>query len=211
MTRQIIAIGPDDLIDLIRRNTEGQFQISYSSKEPKLHWEQMYNCKWIGSDLACLNGKDLELVLANKMPAIRTRLFEEAKQYGLKVKGIIDKDSIVFESSSIDSSSIIYPGATVSSFSAIGRIAVISYGALVGHGVQVKDASFIAPSARLLGDVEIGARCFVGAGSTILPGMRVGEGSWIGPNIVISKNIDRNTRVIEIGGKLRYLENCSYC
>ena len=207
MQKRLIVIGPDDLIDIINRSTLSMYEIWYSGKERKARWEERYGCKWAGMNLENTGSTDTKLLVASKSPIARRSIISLAKKKCIKITGVIDRDAIIFESSSISQSTIIYPYAVISSFSKIGENTIISYGSLVGHGVNVEKYAFVSPHVKLLGDSSVGQDSFIGTVTVVLPGVKIGKRAWIGPNLVIGSHITDNTKVIMAGGRLRYLDN----
>ena len=209
MRKRLIVIGPDDIIDIVNRNNLSCYDIWYSGKERKTRWEEKYECKWAGVNLEEGRRTGDKLLVACKTANTRRRIIEFAKKNSIEIIGVIDKDAIIFESSNISPSSIIYPSAIASSFSTIFENTIISYASLIGHGVCVENGGFISPHVRLLGDSIVGEDSFIGTGTTVLPGVKIGRKTWIGPNLVIGSDVADRTKVLMIGGRLRYVENSS--
>ena len=92
----------------------------------------------------------------------------------------------------------------------IGNNVTIKNGVSLYDGITIEDDVFIGPNATFCNDkypksknkdfklepIIIKRGASIGANATILPGVTIGENALIGAGAVITKNIDKNMKIV---------------
>jgi len=134
----------------------------------------------------------------------RCKLFNMAKEIGLKFPVIVSPSATVDRSVKIGEGTVIMPGCIVNVDSYIGKNCIINTGAIIEHDCKIENHCHIAPGVHLSGGVEIDDLSFIGIGSTIIQGIKIGKNVTIGAGSVVIK--DMPDEVIAMGNPTRIIK-----
>lgn len=98
-----------------------------------------------------------------KSPALRSRLFEQAKALGFTLPAIISPRAYVSRHASIGEGTIIMHDVLINARATIGRNCIINSKALVEHDAVVEDNCHISTGAIVNGGATIKRGTFVGS------------------------------------------------
>ena len=119
---------------------------------------------------------------------------DENKNYSLTphIGGVIIEDYVEIGAKSIVDKGTI-ENTLIKKFSKLGSNVHIA------HNSKIGENCLIAPMAKICGSVNIGDRCFIGANSSVKDGLIIESNSFIGIGSVVTKKVDSNTKVANLG------------
>lgn len=136
--------------------------------------------------------------------AIRRKLHEMVRSYGLFISSIIDPSATIAQGVTIHDGCFIGKRAIVNTGSEIGECAIINTGAIVEHDCTIGAFSHISPGTVLCGQISVGDDSHIGAGSVVRQCITVGNNVLIGAGSVVVDNIQ--DRVKAYGNPCRVVE-----
>jgi acetyltransferase EpsM len=114
----------------------------------------------------------------------------------------VHPNSYITSTVDIGIGNVICYGAVINSDTKIGNFNLINTNAIIEHDCYIGDFNHIAPKSTVCGGITIGDTNLLGAGTTIIPGIKIGNNNIIGAMSAIIRNIDNNSVVIGIPGKI---------
>ncbi|HTW97578.1 MAG TPA: hypothetical protein VMD59_02310, partial [Acidimicrobiales bacterium] len=83
-------------------------------------------------------------------------------------------------------------------FVSLGRHALVSYHATIGHGCRIGDVVSVMPGALVGGEVEVADNSLIGAGAVILENRRIGPGATVGAGAVVTSDVAAGRLVVGV-------------
>jgi UDP-N-acetylbacillosamine N-acetyltransferase len=121
---------------------------------------------------------------------IRTKVFTELKNKGLKIGNCIANDAIIYNNQILSGlNNQIFDHTYIGPGTVIGNNNIINTGAIIEHEVSIKDNNHIAPGSVICGRVKIGSFVFAGANSVIRDKLSICDNVTIGAGSVVVKDI----------------------
>jgi sugar O-acyltransferase (sialic acid O-acetyltransferase NeuD family) len=146
-----------------------------------------------------LDGRaDVEVVVALGSPAARTALLRRLDGIGAVLAGVQHPSATVGPRAAIGPGVIICPYVLLTCDVTVGRVAIINWGARVGHDVRIGEAAFIAPGVHLAGNVTVGDRAQIGIGAVARPGVVIGEDAVVGAGAAVVHDVEPGTTVVGV-------------
>lgn len=180
--------------------------IGYFDLEPCDRSKNFFNLDYMGDERL----KDFDFIRNSSFifPAmgdngIRKKLVQFIENNKLNQISIIDPQSIVSNSATIELSVYVAPGAIINSQALIKKGCIINSGATIEHECVIGEFSHIAPNAVLAGNVTIGENTLIGANAVVIPGVIIGNNVIIGAGSIVTKDIPNNSKWV--GNPLRML------
>lgn len=133
---------------------------------------------------------------------VRARLFEMARQQGLKPLTAIHPSAVVSAHADLSAGAQIFPGAVVNAGARIGENAIVNSGAIVEHDCAVGPSAHVACGACLAGGVVVGPGAFVGAGATVIQGIRIGANALVAAGAVAIRDVPENALVAGVPARI---------
>jgi sugar O-acyltransferase (sialic acid O-acetyltransferase NeuD family) len=124
--------------------------------------------------------------------SIRKKVIELLESKKLSQTNIINTNSNISRTCTIEPSTFISAGVVINSLSKIGKGCIINTNATIEHECQIDDYVHIGPGSVLAGNVKIGNSTFVGANSVVIQGVKIGNNVIIGAGAVVINDIPDN-------------------
>jgi sugar O-acyltransferase (sialic acid O-acetyltransferase NeuD family) len=162
-------------IDVLER--EGRWRIVGLVGRPDELGRTVFGHRVIGTDgdlpaLAATTRHALVAVGQLPSPALRTALWQRARQAGFLMPAIAS------------------PLAYVSPHALLGAGSIVMHQALLNAGVEVGENCIVNSRAHLDHDVVIGADCHIATAVVLNGDVRVGRGSFIGSHSVVMEGVE---------------------
>lgn len=133
---------------------------------------------------------DLELSIAIGEPSIRERLYNKAKNVGLKLATLIHPGVYIDESCKIGEGVTICEGVTITSCVVLESNVYIHPHVVIGHDIHIGQHSIIGASVVIGGANEIGERVFIGFIAGTLQGLKIGNDVQISAGSIVFRDIE---------------------
>lgn len=130
-----------------------------------------------------------EFVVAVGYPRPRRKLTERCSRSGVTAATLRHPDASLGFGVSVAEGSVLLQGARCSPLVSVGRHALLSHHAVVGHGSVIGDFASVMPGAIISGDVTLGDQCLVGTGAVILEKLTVGPEAIVGAGAVVTRDV----------------------
>jgi len=112
-------------------------------------------------------------------PAVRNRLFQQAKMLGYTFPSIISPRAYVSRHAEIGEGTIIMHDALINTRANVGRNCIINSKALVEHDAVVEDDCHIATGAIVNGGTLVRRGTFIGSNAVTKEGVKTNENDFI--------------------------------
>jgi len=112
-------------------------------------------------------------------PAVRNRLFQQAKMLGYTFPSIISPRAYVSRHAEIGEGTIIMHDALINTRATVGRNCIINSKALVEHDAVVEDDCHIATGAIVNGGTLVRRGTFIGSNAVTKEGVKTNENDFI--------------------------------
>ena len=132
----------------------------------------------------------------------RTIWYNKILEKGFEIINIIDKSAIVSKNIRIGKGIFIGKLAIVNSDVTLGNNIIINTKALLEHGTSVGDNSNVSTNTAVNGDTKIGKGCFIGSSSVLNGQLTIGDGAIIGSGTVVIRDVNENTTVVGVPGRV---------
>ena len=212
MSKKLVIIGAGasgrealDIIEACIRAGE-QFQVvgfvvdyRYGSKGQKVNgcdFEIVGDLDWLARQ------GELEAICAIGYPHLRMRVVDRALRLGTKFTTIIHPSATLTRSSCIGRGVIVPAGCMLSNRVVLGDHVHLNLSCSVSHDVVLRDFSTLAPGVHISGRVEVGQGAYLGVGACVSNNVRVGEWSIVGAGSAIIHDVESNTTVVGVPGRL---------
>jgi sugar O-acyltransferase (sialic acid O-acetyltransferase NeuD family) len=114
-----------------------------------------------------------------KSPAIRIRLFDNAKSLGFKMPVIISSRAYVSKHAKIGEGTIVMHDALVNTSATVGRNCIINTKALIEHDAVIEDHCHISTGAIINGGVDVKQGTFVGSNAVTKESIQTKDNDFI--------------------------------
>lgn len=156
------------------------------------------------------NPKVFEAFIAvgyTEMNDLRSKKFNEFKKKKYKLANYISSKSSVINPQKNYENCVVLENSTIQSTATIGKNVFVWANNLIGHHVKVSDNVYISGNCTIAGSSIIGKNSFLGVGSTISHGIKLSEKCVIGANCLVTKNLKKNSVVVEQSSKIIETKN----
>jgi UDP-perosamine 4-acetyltransferase len=131
-------------------------------------------------------------------PAIRARLFHDARRAGFDVRSAIHPSALLSPSGSFGIGLTAMPGAVVNAGAVLGDNILLNTGAIVEHDCRVGDHGLIGPGAILAGNVTVEAGALIGMGALVREGVRIGRQARVGAGSLVLHDVPDQATVVGV-------------
>ena len=156
----------------------------------------------LGNSLDNFNSKNYFFFVCIGDNKKRTNWYNKILEKDLEIINVIDKSAIVSKNIRIGKGIFIGKLAIVNSDVTLGNNIIINTKALLEHGTSVGDNSNVSTNAAVNGDTKIGKGCFIGSSSVLNGQLTIGDGAIIGSGTVVIRDVDENTTVVGVPGRV---------
>jgi UDP-perosamine 4-acetyltransferase len=194
------------LIDLIR--TSDKYEIA-GILDPQIKRDSISGISVLGEDdlLQELYDKGIRNACIGigsiKDNSKRKRLYENVKQLGFDLPGLIHPESFVSSVAQISEGAQVMAGAIVQTGSTIGINSIVNTGAIIEHHCVIGKHVHICPGVVLSGESFVDDEAFIGAGSTVIQGIKIGKGALVAAGAVVVNDVPDGVRVMGAPAKSR--------
>jgi len=152
-------------------------------------------CNWLLTNAG-------EVLIANGEPEHRSKLREKIENHGIQLASyLIDKSSVISESTLIDTGVVISPFCSISSNVVLEKNCSVNTMSIVGHDVSVGENAVISSMVNIGGNARIGKNSYIGMGALIKENVHIGENVIIGMGSVVYTDIPND--LIALGNPAR--------
>lgn len=149
--------------------------------------KEINDCKIIDTidnmDLYCQEYKDIFIAVGNNK--LRKKLIEQANKTGFNIISLISKKSTVSEYAQIDKGTVIFPGSVVESNSFIGRGCIITANTTINHDAIIEDYVLIYSNTVIKPNTLIGSYTRIGSSCTVTFGTGIKASSDIPDGTIV--------------------------
>ncbi len=194
------------LIDLIRASKK--YEIA-GVLDPHIAGGKVAGISVLGADdlLQELHDKGIRNVCVGigsiKDNSKRKRLYENVKQLGFDLPGLIHPESFVSSVAQVSEGAQVMAGATIQTGSTIGINSIVNTGAIIEHHSVIGKHVHICPGVVLSGESFVDDEAFIGVGSTIIQGIKIGKGALVAAGAVVVNDVPNGARVMGAPAKSR--------
>lgn len=135
--------------------------------------------------------------------ALRTRLYESAKEMGYRPASYVSSRAFVWRNASIGEHCFIFENNVVQPFVRIGRNVVLWSGNHIGHHSAIGDHCFVSSHVVVSGFVEVGHSCFLGVNTTVANNTKIGDRCTAGAGALILGDVGDGETIVGIWKKRR--------
>ena len=178
----------------------------YIDQERK--WYNPFKLEYLGTeDLETINQLKLlnNFVISIGENSVRQRIFDFLTMNGASTINVVDNNSNISPSLSINEGNFISKNVTINAFVKIGDGCILNTGSIIEHECSIGNFCHIAPGSTICGNVSIGNGTLIGAGSTVLPNLKIGKNVIVGAGTIVNAHIPDNQ--VWVGNPAKYLKN----
>ena len=171
------------------------------------YWD---NIDYLGNDetVTDISGENAHVSVGMiKDLKIRERIYTSYKQKGVVFPVIQSKYAFVSTDSEIGEGSIIMHQAFVNVGASIGVNCIFNTKSTVEHDVKIGNHCHTGPGSTINADCTIGNNVFISSNATINRGVKIGDNCIIGAGSVITKDVEPNSMVYGVPGKIQSKTN----
>lgn len=141
---------------------------------------------------------DVEVVVALGSASARVEAARKAEGLGATVTGVIHPTARVGPRCRVGEGAILCPDVLLTCDVTVGRLAIVNWGARIGHDGRIGEAAFIGPGVHLAGNVTIGDRVEIGVGAAARPGVTIGDDAVVGAGAAVVSDVEPGTTVVGV-------------
>lgn len=153
------------------------------------------------SEFLLSNKKDINIAIGIGDPNKIKKIHQ--KFSGFNFPNIISDKANIGIDVSLGYGNIITQNVVFTANIKIGNLNIFNLNSTVGHDSNIGNFNVINPSANISGEVKIGSNNLFGVGSIILQKLQIGSNNIIGGSCLVTKNIDSESLVIGVPGKIK--------
>jgi sugar O-acyltransferase (sialic acid O-acetyltransferase NeuD family) len=135
--------------------------------------------------------------------ALRTRLYESAKEMGYRPASYISPQAFVWRNVKLGEHCFIFEHNVIQPFVTIGDNVVLWSGNHIGHHSTIGDHCFVSSHVVVSGFVEVGHSCFLGVNTTVANNIRIGNRCTMGAGALILGDVGDDETAVGIWKKRR--------
>lgn len=139
--------------------------------------------------------KNEYVIIGVGYPSLRSRIYNELKERGIKFFNLITPNCFIGDSVSIGEANIIISSSLTANIR-VGNGNLFNGLVIVGHDTQVGHFNFFGSRCQLLGDVRLGDNNQIGVNTILLPKAKVGNNNIIAPLSAVYKGCRDNCYMI---------------
>ena len=179
--------------DISKRNSDVQFagflgHGGYGAAVNYLNLQKFYK----GEVLEHKFEDDEYAVIGAGYPALRSKIYYDLKEMGVKFYTLITVNSYINEYVEIGEGNIFNETNITSPHIKIGNANLFNDEIIIGHDVEVGNFNFFGPRSQLLGSVKVGDMNTIGANAVLLPSAKIGSNNKIAPLSAVYKGCRDN-------------------
>jgi sugar O-acyltransferase (sialic acid O-acetyltransferase NeuD family) len=140
----------------------------------------------------------VEVVCAVGAPALRLRLSDIARSYGVRFATLVHPSVALPASVVLGEGVVVAAGVIMTQRIAIGDHTHVNIGCTLSHGVVLADHVTLSPGVHLAGGVVVERGTFVGIGACAIERTRLGSWSTVGAGATVVRDVARNATVVGV-------------
>lgn len=186
----------------------GRELVGYVDADESLWGTNSLGGQVLGGDERLADFSPRKISLANgigsvRLPILRRKVFERAKQLGFVFGAVIHPQSCVSPHAVLGEGVQVMAGAVVQAGARIGENCIINSGAVIDHDCVLGGHVHVAPGATLSGGVIIGNNCHIGTGAVMINGVTLGADSVVGAGAVVISSHPGGVTLIGVPAKTK--------
>lgn len=136
-------------------------------------------------------------------PELRNKMFRKFSQIGGEFTSTISPYAHVGHfGNNLGKGLNIMTGTVITNDITIGDGVLINLNCTIGHNTTIGQFSELSPGVHVSGRCVVGDFCSIGTGTVLLPGVSLGENVVVGAGSVITKNVEKDSVVVGVPGKV---------
>jgi sugar O-acyltransferase (sialic acid O-acetyltransferase NeuD family) len=176
----------------------GSAPLGFLDDDPGLHGHTVADLPVLGGAEWVEDDPTARVVVALGSPSARVEAAARLRALGAVVAGLTHPSVRLGPRSSVAEGSILCPDVLLSCDVEVGELAIINWGARIGHDGRIGPAAFVGPGVHLAGNVTVGARAEVGIGAVARPGVTIGEDSVVGAGAAVVTDVEPGSTVVGV-------------
>lgn len=185
-------VSPDDFIQII----------GFLDENAELHKHYNYPEPYLGTVDNHDIQADIEYMFCFANMVYKEKLVKQFKEQGATFFKFIHPTALISESSKIGQGVLISHNASVGPMVVVGDFNILNSRCTIGHDTVLGDFNFISPQVSLSGNTKVGNHNMFGVNSATIPGVSLGNNNTIGAGSIITKNVEHNSVVVGVPGKV---------
>ncbi|BDC50449.1 transferase [Bryobacterales bacterium F-183] len=147
-------------------------------------------------------------------PALRAKLTEKAKQFGLVEHSLIHPTVIRSRHVRFGAGVVVCAGSTLTTDIEVGKGVQININCSVSHDCVLGDYATLAPGVHLCGNVHVGRGAYIGAGVVVKNGtpdrpLVIGPGTVVGAGACVTKSWEAGLTVVGVPAAILRQRSCN--
>ena len=176
----------------------GPAPLGFLDDDPQLHGRTVADLPVLGGAAWVEDERAARVVVALGSPSARVEAATRLRAMGAVVAGLTHPSVRIGPRSSVAEGSILCPDVLLSCDVEVGELAIVNWGARIGHDGRIGQAAFVGPGVHLAGNVIVGARAEIGIGAVARPGVSIGEGAVVGAGAAVVSDVEPGTTVVGV-------------
>jgi sugar O-acyltransferase (sialic acid O-acetyltransferase NeuD family) len=146
--------------------------------------------------------KDVAVVIGIGFPKAKRKVFEKVKDNGNEFPSFIANNAWLSNSVSVGKGVILYPGVSINYETVVEDFVIMNMNCAIGHNCHISKFSALAPGVNLAGFTKLEEAVDMGIGSATKQNIIVGRDAVIGGQAMLVKNVEPETKVAGVPGKV---------
>ncbi|MBO3100170.1 acetyltransferase [Gelidibacter pelagius] len=176
--------------------------LGFLDENEDLHRQYKYPEPYLGTVDDHQINTDIEYMFCFGNMIYKEKLVKHFKEQGATFLTFIHPTALIAESSKIGEGVLISHNASVGPMAVVGDFNILNSRCTIGHDTILGDYNFISPQVSLSGNTKIGSHNMFGVNSATIPGVSLGDNNVIGAGCVVTKNVEDNSVVVGVPGKV---------
>lgn len=176
----------------------GSPPLGFLDEAPRLHGRTVADLPVLGGMEWLERESDARVVIAVGSPVARWQVATRVRAAGATVIGVEHPSARIGPRSRVAEDSILCPEVLLSCDVEVGSLAIINWGARIGHDGRIGYAAFIGPGVHLGGNVTVGDRVEIGIGAVARPGVTIGDDAVVGAGAAVVSDVEPGTTVVGV-------------
>lgn len=185
-------LKPNELINIL----------GFLDENDALHLQYEYSEPYLGQAEDHIVQSDVEYMFCFGNMIYKEKLVKLFKTQGASFLTFIHPTALIAETCKIGEGVLISHNASVGPMAVIGDFNILNSRCTIGHDTILGNYNFISPQVSLSGNTHVGHHNMFGVNSATIPGVSLGHNNTIGAGCIVTKNVESNSVVVGVPGKV---------
>lgn len=133
---------------------------------------------------------------------LRQKVAAQAEAAGFDFVKAIGRSAVISPSATIGHGCAVMEGAVINAGAGVGAFAIVNTNASVDHDCVIGSFVHIAPGSALAGGVRVGDGAFLGVGTRVIPQVEIAPGAVVGAGAVVTRSLESAGTWVGVPAKL---------